>query len=534
MAGSNGGIHAPTSLHRKWLFWACFVSLVATSFGFLIRAFTIDEWAAQYALTETQKGEIHGAGLWPFAISIILFSLVIDRIGYGKAMVFAFVCHVGSALITIFAPDHMDPYWALYIGQFVVALANGTVEAVINPVVATMFPKDKTKWLAILHAGWPAGFVIAGLMAMGMDRFAPAAYATWPWKVSLIFLPTAIYGVMMLRQHFPQQERVTAGASYRDMCREAGVLGMWIAVFLVVSELTRIFMGEYFQQWQWGVWTVRGFNAALAMALLIPFAVYVRGAPGRLIFILMLLLMIPLATTELGTDAWIKDLMKPVVEASFGVSSGWVLIYSASVMMALRFFAGPMVRRLGPLGLLAISSAAAAGGLALMSTVTDAVILGAATVYAIGQSFFWPCVLGVVSEKCPRGGALTINTIGGVGMLGAGIVGTVLLGNIQDVQKAADLKAKAPDIYQQVVADEVKFSVFGNYLPIDAEKTKALPDHVKNVVSDIGDAAKQGALMKAALLPAAALVGFVILILFYKLRGGYKPDDIAHGEVQTE
>src|SRR3972149_5749666 len=131
---------------RNHLFRACFFALMATSFGFMLRAMLITEWGEEFNLTKTQMGEIFGAGLWPFAVSIVLFSLVIDKIGYGRAMVFAFVCHVISAIITITAKAD----GGLYAGNLIVALGNGAVEVVINPVVATMFAKDKTKWLNIL------------------------------------------------------------------------------------------------------------------------------------------------------------------------------------------------------------------------------------------------------------------------------------------------------------------------------------------------------------------------------------------------
>jgi MFS family permease len=154
----SGEQTAGIEAHQKRLFWGCFIALIATAFGFVVRSMVINDWGTEFGLTETQKGEIFGVGLWPFAISIILFSLVIDRIGYGKTMAFAFVCHVVSAILTIFATG----YWMLYIATFIVALGNGAVEAVINPVVATMFRNEKTKWLNILHAGWPGGMVIGG------------------------------------------------------------------------------------------------------------------------------------------------------------------------------------------------------------------------------------------------------------------------------------------------------------------------------------------------------------------------------------
>src|SRR5262245_23199152 len=110
-------VDAPAPRHRL-PFVGCFLALIATAFGFVVRAMLIDDWGKQFDLTDTQKGEILGVGLWPFAISIVLFSLVIDRIGYGRAMVFAFVCHVTSAVVTIFAKG----YWGLWIGTFIVAL----------------------------------------------------------------------------------------------------------------------------------------------------------------------------------------------------------------------------------------------------------------------------------------------------------------------------------------------------------------------------------------------------------------------------
>src|ERR1051325_5743906 len=154
---------------QKMLFWACWAALVATSFGFIIRVILADAWGTELHLTQVEKGQILGVGLWPFAISIILFSLIIDKIGYGAAMAFAFVCHVASVILSVTATT----YTQLYIATFIVALGNGTVEAVINPVVATMFSRDKVRWLNILHAGWPGGLVLGGILTLLLGKVAP-------------------------------------------------------------------------------------------------------------------------------------------------------------------------------------------------------------------------------------------------------------------------------------------------------------------------------------------------------------------------
>src|SRR5438105_5038840 len=126
----------------KRLFLACFFSIFATSSAFIVRAMVITEWGTTFNLTEAQKGAIFpGAALFPFAISIVLFSLFIDRLGYGKTMAFAVVAHLAGTITTILATKASTPtaaYQMLYFGTLITSLANGAVEAVANPVTATL------------------------------------------------------------------------------------------------------------------------------------------------------------------------------------------------------------------------------------------------------------------------------------------------------------------------------------------------------------------------------------------------------------
>ena len=201
------------------LFWGCFIALVATSFGFIARVLTSGEWGAEFGLSETQTGEILGAGLWPFAISIIIFSLIIDKVGYKIAMYFGLACHVVSTILIVSAKG----YWGMYMGTFILALASGMVEAYINPVVTTMFNKDKTKWLNVLHAGWPGGLVVGGVLAILLGTSVG-----WRIKIGLILIPMVIYAFMLFNKKFPVQERVSAGVSYKDMLKEVGAIGALI------------------------------------------------------------------------------------------------------------------------------------------------------------------------------------------------------------------------------------------------------------------------------------------------------------------
>jgi hypothetical protein len=147
-------------------------------------------------------------------------------------------------------------------------------------------------------------------------------------------------------------------------------------------------------------------SVIIILAIVGTFAFFVR-ALGHPLFILLLLLMIPLATTELGTDSWICDLMTPET-AKLGLQGGWVLVYSAVIMAILRFYSGPIVHKFAPLGLLAISAVVACFGLEFLSYSVGFVIIVAATIYALGKNFFWGTMLGVVAEQFPKGGAINL------------------------------------------------------------------------------------------------------------------------------
>jgi MFS family permease len=484
------------------LFYACFVALITSSFGFILRALMLPEWGREFNLTQTQLGQIAGVGLWPFAISIVLFSLIIDKIGYKTAMVFAFLCHVASAIITIFA----DGYWMLYLGTFIVALGNGTVEAVVNPVVATMFPREKTKWLNILHAGWPGGLVLGGIIAllMGVDT-------KWEYKIALILLPTIAYGIMMIARKFPLNERVQAGVSYKEMLQEVGGIGALIIISLIVFQLGDVF-----------AWSTT-FNIIVILVTSILFGLYTRSL-GQPLFIILLLIMIPLATTELGTDSWITDLMTPAMN-ELGLQAGWVLVYTSAIMFVLRFFAGPIVHKVSPLGLLAICSGIAAIGLYMLSISAGVMILVAATIYGLGKTFFWPTMLGVVAERFPKGGALTLNITGGLGMIAAGVIGAGILGFIQD--KSVDQNIQAYDkannttLHQSYVT-ESKTSFFGDYKALDQTKLAAASEADNTAVTGIRDTAKKEALRDIIIFPIIMLVSYLLLIIYFRSKGGYK------------
>jgi MFS family permease len=448
---------------RKFLFWACFVALVTTSFAFIIRVMVMGEWQVAFGLSETQKGEIFGAGLWPFGLTIVLFSLVVDKIGYGRSMIFAFLCHLVSTVLLFSAQG----YWSLYFGSVLNGLAAGTVEAVINPAVASLYPREKTKMLTKLHAGWPGGMVVGGLMLMLMGP-----QVSWTVKVGIILIPTLTYGAMLLKCRFPVSERVAAGIPYREMLREAGTLGCLIVCYMVIMEINRV-MGlpnlidtTFFD--------LPSLPMTILLAVLTLAYLFYTRSLGRPMYIFLLLVMILLAITELGTDTWIKELMTPAM-TKLGLDAGWVLVYTAAIMTILRFCITPIERALRPLGVLFVGSLFAAAGLYTLANAQGIWILIAATVYGIGQCFFWPVTIGLVGERFPKGGALTLNAIAGVGMLGVGILGSQLLGFWQDTNIDKHLRQQ-PAVYERVMDPTSKLSIFGDYRALDQSKVNEIND----------------------------------------------------------
>ncbi|CAN5322373.1 MFS transporter [soil metagenome] len=509
------------------MFWGCFIALVATSFAFFTRIYLCNiRFPTEFDLNQTEVGALIGAGIWPFAISIILFSLIIDKIGYRVAMLFSFVCYAVYLVMAFMAYSAIQGaegeaavaaaqargYTILYWGSIVCALGNGTVEAFINPLVATMFSKHKTKWLNILHAGWPGGLVIAGILTIALGDVA--AEGNWFIVLALIAIPAVVYLVMLLRAKFPRTEREQAGVSYRQMLSEFGAFGALVAFGLIFMQLGEVFA--------WPMLLV----VALTVIVVVAFGVYTRSV-GRGIMAFLIIIMMPLATTELGTDGWISGLMEEPMKAA-GYNAGWVLVYTSAIMMVLRFFAGPIVHLLSPIGLLIASATLAIIGLVALSQTGGAglgLIFVAATIYGFGKTFFWPTMLGITSEQCPKGGALTLNAIAGIGMIAVGVLGFPFIGFIQD-QTAASRLAATDSAAAEVVLVESSYMKI-QYQAINQRRADQVTD--ETAVAAIEEAQKAGqfdALAKIAIFPGFMLACYIALFLYFKARGGYKPVDI--------
>jgi MFS family permease len=165
------------------------------------------------ALTNAEYGWVSAMAFFGFASSILIVSPMLDALGMRNLLYLALGLHIAGILTFIFAPS----YTVLYLSMLATGFGNGLVEAVINPLAATLYPDEKTHKLNMLHAWWPGGLIIGGLLAILMNQLN----LSWQMKMGMVLIPTVIYGALIFGQKFPETERSAAGISTGEMIKTA-------------------------------------------------------------------------------------------------------------------------------------------------------------------------------------------------------------------------------------------------------------------------------------------------------------------------
>jgi len=370
------------NVQKKQLFVASCLALLVTSLSFGIRAGILGRLGVQFELNTQQLGTIAATAFWGFPLAIVVGGMVVDAIGMKKLLVAAFVFHLVGIVLTIFATG----YWSLFISTLLIGIANGTVEAACNPLVATIYSDNKTTKLNHFHLWFPGGIVIGTLLVFFLDKVGIG----WQVQVGLMVIPTVIYGYLFSKLDFPVTERVASGVSSAEMYK----------------------------------------------SLLNP------------LFLLFIILMFGTAITELFTGQWIDVLLKNVTDNAI-----LLLTLETGVMVIGRAFAGPVVHKFSPLGVLLISSVLAAAGLYLLGHTSGNMLFVGAILFGMGVCYFWPTMLGFVSENLPKTGAVGMNLMGAAGMFAVSIY-MIFMGGYYDKLIASHMengleeakKAAGPEI----------------------------------------------------------------------------------------
>ena len=376
---------------RQRLFIASCVSLVTTSMVFAIRGDIETAMSATFQLTKGQMGTIWSPAFWAFTIAIFISGALVDMVGLRSLHILSALGYFVGIGVVLLAPHPTAPVdtifshsgtTLLYVGFLIMGLSQGLVEGVINPLVATIYSDQKTKRLNMLHAWWPGGVVIGGLLAVLMTQ---AFDASWQVKLSTILVPAAIYLVMAFTMKYPETERVTSNVSTAEMWRET----------------------------------------------------------AKPLFLLLFICMWMTAAAELGPDQWFPTVMGALVPKLQGVL---FLVYTAGLMFLLRTFGSGIAHKnpIGTLFVCSILTGLGLYWLGSLQPGTSAVVaFAAATLFGVGKSYFWPTMIGVTAEQFPRGGALLISLMGGTGMLSVAVALPLMGARIDRLGPAAALQMVA-------------------------------------------------------------------------------------------
>jgi len=365
-------------LHKQRLFVTSCLSLVTTSMVFSIRGDVEGAMSAAFHLTKEQMGSIWSPAFWAFTIAIFISGALVDVLGMRVLHALSGVGYIVGVLLVIFAPLPTGPVdsifgttgtLVLYSGFLIMGLSQGLVEGVINPLIATIYKDDKTHKLNVLHAWWPGGMIIGGLLAYALTGFDVG----WQVKLGCIMVPAVMYLFMVVTQEYPPTERVASQVSTGAMWREA----------------------------------------------------------GRPLFILLFICMWMTAAAELGPDQWFPSVMSALTGLEgilFLVYTAGLMFVLRFFAGPLAHRISPLGMLVGcsvlsAIGLYWLGS--------LQAGVSPIIAFAAATVFGVGKSYFWPTMIGVTAEQFPRGGALLISLMGGAGMLSVAVA-LPLMGGVFD------------------------------------------------------------------------------------------------------
>jgi MFS family permease len=423
-----------TAIHRNKLFVASCLALLVTSLSFGIRAGILNDQGVKFHLNASELGTIAATAFWGFPLAVIVGGFIVDIIGMKKLLVSAFVFHLAGILLTIFA----DGYWTLFLSTLLIGIANGTVEAACNPLVASLYTDNKTTKLNHFHLWFPAGIVIGTLAVFGLDRalgqgISPKPYWISELEIALMLIPTLIYGYLFSRLKFPVTERVASGVTTREMYR----------------------------------------------------------ALGNPLFIFMIVCMFGTGITELFTNQWTDVLFKTVTDNAL-----LILTFVASMQVLGRAFAAPVVHRLAPQGVLLISAVFSALGIYLLIHLHGSAIFIGAFSFGLGVAFFWPCMIGFVSENLPRTGAVGLNLMGGAGMLAVSVY-TIFMGDYYDRIMTAHLPVGAN---------------------LDEYRSAAAGSDLGRAFNDARSAAGPQVLQTTMIIPLFLILAFAGLVLYMRNR----------------
>ncbi len=349
-----------SSVNRSRLMLIGKLSIFMIGLGFAVRAnIAADLQADLFDLIDplnsaAMVGQALGITFAGFAFTLLFGSVIVDVVGMKPLLLLSALGYIlGSLLVIVTAimPVSEFSYWLISFAFLLTGLGWGAVEAATNPMVASLYPDDKTHRLNVLHAWWPAGIVVGGLVGVGFGVLE------LPWAANLLLLivPAVVLAWLVLGTEYPVSERVASGVSYADMVKEIArqpLFVLWL-ICMVLTTSSELAPGQWV-------------DLALSRQV---------GIEGILLLVYVSVLMFVM-----------RHFAGPIARRLSAVGLLWLSSLLAAV------------------GLYSLSLA--------NSPLTA---LAAATLWGTGVCFMWPTMLASVSERFPRGGALFLGLTGFAG-----------------------------------------------------------------------------------------------------------------------
>jgi fucose permease len=422
---------------RERLFLASCVALAMSGINASLRANTAGDLQRMFLdpLDKAHSAEMIAALLGlPFlgyAVTIAIGSPLLDYIGMGLLLPLSGMLFSAGMLIMIFAGD-LAAGAGVYQVLWAGALVTGIGWGMVETVVNPLVAAMYPEEKAAKLNVVHAWWP-GGLVIGGLAGVGmSAAELNWQAKLAVVMIPAAALAALCAGLRFPPTERASAGVPAREMFRE----------------------------------------------LMNP------------VFFVLFAAMFLTAAAELAPGQWVDLALSRVVHMP-GIL---LLVYVSGLMFLMRHFAGPLVHKLSPTGVLWCSCLGAALGLAALSFADSPLTaLAAATLWGAGVCYMWPTMLATASERFPRGGALLMGLMGTAGTLSIQFV-LPFMGAVFDARK---LEAAGGEAAFRALAPGPEL------------------DRVLGI-------AAQASFRTVAILPAVLLVVFAGIWLYDRSRGGYR------------
>ncbi len=346
--------------HRKRLFFTANLAMFMIGLGFAVRANIAGDLQrdlfdhVDLAHSAGMVGQALGITFTGFALTLLFGSALVDLVGVRRVLAFAALGFIGgSALVLVVSwlPIGSLTFPLVLTGLLLTGLGWGAVEAGTNPMVAAIYPGEKTHRLNLLHAWWPAGIVVGGLLGLGLG----ALHVAWQANLFLLIAPALVLLWLALSTTFPVTERVASGATYGDMFRELGRQPMFLLWFgcMMLTVASELAPGQWVE---------------LALSRVV-------GMHGIILLV------------------YVSALM-------------FVMRHFAGAL-------AHRLSSIGILWLSSLVAAVGLYGLSLANAPLPA--FAAATVWGVGVCYFYPTMVASVAERFPRGGALFMGLLGFAG-----------------------------------------------------------------------------------------------------------------------